>query len=386
MNIAIYTDIFYPELSGVSESIVIVAKELGKLGHKVRIYAPKYREKDYKKTNLKKQFKIGKNVSIKRLRSIGLNTGTGQGKSAIPYLSSYRDLKKFNPDVIHVNVPTGSAIEGIICSKLLKKPLIGTNHSRAAQYAIYSPIKFNFVKDIIVKYVYSIYNKCDVITSPSKGLLDDMIESGVKKPTEVVPAPVQITKIKETKAQLRKKYKTDGFIVHYSGSLGEEKGPDIIVKAIALAKKQIPNIKLFVTGTGKLRPYLDELVKELNLEDNVKFFGFVTGKKYGEVYKMSDVFTIMTESETQNMGAMKAYVFGQPVISSYSKEVEKYIKKDCGFLIPRDEKSLAKKIIYYYKNPEILKKHGSNGRKFVKQFSSENITKKWIKLYSSLIR
>jgi len=46
MKIAIYSDNFFPELSGISDTIIASGKELARRGHLVNYFVPKYIKKN----------------------------------------------------------------------------------------------------------------------------------------------------------------------------------------------------------------------------------------------------------------------------------------------------------------------------------------------------
>src|SRR3989338_1062539 len=141
MRIAIFSDVFHPEISGISDSIISLAEELSKMGHEIRFYVPSYSEKNYAKVGLaNKEIKLGKNISILRLPSVPYPTGTGQGRLVIPSPFIIWDVKKFNPDVIHTQLFFGAGLEAILSSKILKKPLLGTNHTAVKEFMKYSPL------------------------------------------------------------------------------------------------------------------------------------------------------------------------------------------------------------------------------------------------------
>ena len=47
MKIAFFADNFYPELSGIADSILLTGVELAKRGHEIHYFVPKYSQKDY---------------------------------------------------------------------------------------------------------------------------------------------------------------------------------------------------------------------------------------------------------------------------------------------------------------------------------------------------
>ncbi|PIZ97914.1 MAG: hypothetical protein COX78_04080, partial [Candidatus Levybacteria bacterium CG_4_10_14_0_2_um_filter_35_8] len=115
MKIAIYSDNFFPELSGISDTIIASGKELARRGHLVNYFVPKYIKKNYDLLNLSyKEVFLHKNIKITRFPSFSFPTGTKQSRFVIPSGLGSFSLKKFNPDVIHTNLIAGVGIEALL--------------------------------------------------------------------------------------------------------------------------------------------------------------------------------------------------------------------------------------------------------------------------------
>ena len=72
MRIAIFADNFYPELSGIADTVLITGKELAEKGHKITFFVPKYTKKEFDITKVKYQeLVLHKNITIKRINSFG---------------------------------------------------------------------------------------------------------------------------------------------------------------------------------------------------------------------------------------------------------------------------------------------------------------------------
>ena len=97
MKIAIYSDNFYPEMSGISDSIIALAKELSRRGHRVNFYVPRYSKKNFRISKLKpEELNLGKNIEIFRLPSIALSLHADQAGT----LCSARSFKLPAPQKI----------------------------------------------------------------------------------------------------------------------------------------------------------------------------------------------------------------------------------------------------------------------------------------------
>jgi len=118
MNIAIFTDTFYPNINGVSITLLNFIQLLAEKGHKIKLYAP-----DYGGTELKN---LHDNISIERHISFKL-PGYPEFRLAIPVpLKVIESVKRFKPDIIHIHTPGTLGYTGIKFAERHKIPLIGT--------------------------------------------------------------------------------------------------------------------------------------------------------------------------------------------------------------------------------------------------------------------
>lgn len=381
-----YSDNFYPEISGVSDSIIATAKKLAERGHKINFYVPSHPKKNFILAKLKpEEINLGPN-KIFRIPSVFYPTPSKAGRLALPLLFTYRHIKKFNPDFIHTHHNFGAGIEALWVSQLLKIPLVGTNHTPMSEFMKYSPIKSQWAERAVLKYVSWLYNKCLWVSSPCQAIIDEMKQYGFEKYGFAMSNPINVSAFnpidESQKNELKRKYRLSNKTVLYTGRLAEEKRVDDVIRAIAIVKDKFPEISMAITGLGNKEEDLKKLAKELGLEKNITFFGYVESSILPEIYQTSDVFAVMSTAETQCISMMQAMATGIPVIGADAWGIPEYISPQCGYVVGRgDCKALAEKIIYLFEHPEEMKRLGEGGVEHVKNFSEENVALRWENLY-----
>jgi len=391
MKIAIFSDNFYPEISGISDSIIILAKELAKRGYRINFYVPRYSKNNFKISSLPyKEIDLGENIEVFRLYSLPYPPApTGQGRFVIPILSSYRHIKKFNPDVIYAQDVFPAGIEALILSKILKKPLLGTNHTPITEFIKYAPPSLRWIKKISLKYVSWYYTHCEMVTTPNKTIIAEMKENGFKGHYKVVSNPIEINNFvpyaREQRQRVKKALELSNHTVIYTGRLAFEKHIDVTIRAIALVKTKFPDVNLVLTGFGNAESQLRKLSKELGTGSNVRFFGFVeSGKKYVDLYNACEIFAVTSTAEMQCLGMMQAMACALPVIAVDALALPEYVNSKNGYVIDvGDYKGLAEKIIYLFQNEGKISELGNGGLEYVKNFSSEKISRIWEEIFLS---
>ena len=93
-----------------------------------------------------------------------------------------------------------------------------------------------------------------------------------------------------------------------------QKRQDLAVKALALARRQIPNLKLVVVGDGPDLTALKELARVEGVEDAVVFAGWTDG--LSRVYSAIDALVIPSRFEGVPLVMLQAMYFRRPVIAS----------------------------------------------------------------------
>ncbi len=388
MKIAIFSDNFYPEISGISDSVILLGQKLQDMGHEVHYFAPKYSKKNYQMANVEnKELELGKNIKIHRLWSLPFfESPTNQARFVIPLGLLAWKFRREKFDLIHTQSPFGLGIEALLMSRFLGIPLLGTNHTPIEEFTCYIPIFGKIMTTISKRYFSCYYNQCSFITTPYQGLLEDMRNNGLRTENQVLSNPIDLKNFisvsQERKKELKSKYKLSDSVVIYSGRLAQEKHVDVIVRAMLEVRKSFPTAMFVITGIGSAEADLKKLVSKLGLAESVRFFGRVDEQTHIELYQASEIFAIMSTAEAQSLSLMKAMAVGMPVIGADARALPEYIKPNCGFIVQAgDIQNLTEKNIFLLKSVQQRKTLGENGQLFVSQFSASAVARKWEGIY-----
>ena len=188
------------------------------------------------------------------------------------------------------------------------------------------------------------------------------------------------------RAALRKKFSLGEHAIIHAGRLAKERSIDIMIRALPLVKKAIPDAQLAFSGRGADEQTFRKLAKDLGVEDSVKFLGFLDQTTLVEAYNAGKVFAITSTSDTQSMVMMQAMACGLPVVGVNARALPEYINEGNGFVVePEDPKALAKRLIAILEDPALEKKLGAGGRKTALQFSPAKIADRWEAIYRGAI-
>ncbi len=109
----------------------------------------------------------------------------------------------------------------------------------------------------------------------------------------------------------------DTFLLFTVRNLEPRMGLDSLVRAMAILRKQAPDVLLLIGGAGSLRSDLESLTGSLDLQGHVRFLGFIPDSELPLYYQASDAFVLPTrELEGFGLVAVEALASGTPVLGT----------------------------------------------------------------------
>lgn len=193
------------------------------------------------------------------------------------------------------------------CSSLKRTPLVITWHE------VWDGYWYEYLgkKGVFGKWVERMTARLTgKIIAVSERTKKDLERIGVGKEIKVIPNGIDFGKIERIGASSEE---TD---VIFAGRLIKEKNVDVMVKAVNLVKREIPDVNSVIIGDGPEKSKLEKLVYELKLENNVEFTGFL--EDYDEVIsymKSSRVFVLPSTREGFGIVVLEANACGLPVVT-----------------------------------------------------------------------
>ncbi len=157
---------------------------------------------------------------------------------------------------------------------------------------------------------------------------------------------------------LGKEPREQPFILMYHGTLAERLGVDTAIRALALACREAPQLRLDIMGRGEQIPALKELAEELGVRDQVVFsesrpyhevVDFVLHGDIGLIPYRCDGFTeLLLPTKTYEFAWMQ-----RPMIASDTRAIRSLFRPESIVLCePGNPEAFAKAIIDLYHHPE----------------------------------
>jgi glycosyltransferase involved in cell wall biosynthesis len=230
-------------------------------------------------------------------------------------------------------------------------------------------------------------NNVDLFIAPSQFLKNKILEWGRLPENKVVVIPHFVENGRNLK--IANPNNSENYILYF-GRLSQEKGVDILLQAIKILKKagSIP-IKFYLAGSGPQEWKLKEFVKSENLQDLVKFLGYLGKEELRETIKNS-LFTVMPSVVYESFGLaiLESYQAGKPVLASNLGALPELVKEEkTGTLFKAgSSEDLAKKIILICQDENKLAEMGGEAEKLVqKKYNKELHWRELKKIYKNLL-
>jgi glycosyltransferase involved in cell wall biosynthesis len=291
-------------------------------------------------------------------------------------------LLKADYDVIDCNqFPYLPCFSGKIASIIKRKPLVIT------WLEVWGPYWSEYLGTIsgsVGKIIERLTMRLpDGIVAISQKTRDDLIKSKVRpERIDVIPVGIDLERIIEIAPTART---TD---VLFAGRLIHEKRVDLLLNAIAIAKKEVPMISCAIIGDGPERSTLEDLAASLGLEKNVVFTGFVDQDGLTAYMKSSKVFVLPSEREGFGLVIIEANACRLPVICiRHEMSAVRELVQDGvnGFLISKiSPREIAEAILKIVRDDALRKQLAENGFEMSKRYGWSDISKSIIDTYEKL--
>ncbi|MBD2384429.1 glycosyltransferase family 4 protein [Cylindrospermum sp. FACHB-282] len=165
------------------------------------------------------------------------------------------------------------------------------------------------------------YNRCDrfiVLSKAFGNILHERYQIPWSK-IHIIPGGVDINhfqaNLSPQEARTQLNWPSNRPILFTSRRLVHRMGIDKLLQALAIIKPRIPDVWLAIAGRGHIQASLQQQAKELGLEDNVKFLGFLPDEQLPVAYQAADLAVMPSQSfEGFGLAILESLACGTPVL------------------------------------------------------------------------
>lgn len=160
----------------------------------------------------------------------------------------------------------------------------------------------------------------------------------------------------------------------------------MLLRAAARLHPKFPNLEFLLIGDGPLRPELEQMARQLGIEQSVMFLG--TRHDIAAVLASMDIAVLTSTSESLSNVILESMAAGKPVVATQVGGNAELVRDgETGFLIPtNDDERLAGAIEHLLERPALRLEWGRRARELAAaNFSLSRARDRYEELYSALI-
>jgi len=159
----------------------------------------------------------------------------------------------------------------------------------------------------------------------------------------------------------------------YVGRLKRYKGIGLAIRALAAARRKMPEMRLDIAGTGDHQPELERLAAGLGQAGAVTFHGFVSEAEKVSLLRGAWANVFPSPKEGWGITVIEAAACGTPSLASDSPGLRDSVRhEETGFLVPHgDVDALAARMLELAGNPPLVERLGAAARRFAEGLSWE---------------
>lgn len=384
MRILMASHGYPPTVSGVTLVVRKIARAMVARGHQVTVITGSDRIAGYETED--------EGVRLIRVRSLG-NPFWKEGP--IPFISRTeldRITEEFAPDILHLHDAALLALQIIRLSRRARLPLVSTCYyvPRFVSQYVGGETTETLIEKAMWGYSVWLFNQCDRVVFATLAHRQEFLKHGLEAPTSIISNGIDTHRYSRRNGRdhdvERIYHLPPRPRVLFVGRLAKDKEIDITIQAMQHVVDEM-DAHLLLVGRGDYQRRLESLVRELSLQGNVHFLGFVPEEDLPALYRSVDLFTISSTCEVQSLPTLQALSTGLPVIAANALALPEIVLDGTdGFLVkPGDEQGMAEAIIRVLVNREMARKMGQAGVDVARAHADERTFGQYEDLYRALV-
>jgi glycosyltransferase involved in cell wall biosynthesis len=306
-----------------------------------------------------------------------------------------RFLAQVKPDLIHVQHPLERSVYArrVVRLEGWTMPLVVTAHSLFGEHS----------ESTIENVMAPNLRAADWVIAVSPHIADQAMQLGVQsRRLTVIRSGVDVEHFRLRPGDRAAARHTLGIgsetpLVLFVGNLEPRKQVDVLLRAMASVRSDMPDAALVIVGSGESAGVQDQtarlarLTHDLGLvaDDAVRFVGRVEDEQLLDYYAAADVFALPSSSEAQGIVALEAMACGLPVIASGVGGLLGTIEDGrTGFLVPPgDVPALAERLLVLLRDDRQRHAIGAAARQVVeREFSWTRTVEATLAVYREVLK
>lgn len=381
MKIGLFTDAYFPIISGVSLSVETLAKELRKRGHDVYVIAHFHEHavpEDY----------------VIRMRGVRLPMkGMKEYRIGKVTRKQVQEMLSYEFDIVHCHTEFSMGRLGRRTARKAGIPVVHTYHTMYEDYVhfisktLVIPLRF-----LAIHYSKRFANSANAVIFPTIKVKRTFDGYGYKGNGSIIPTGIYLDKFTTTSATkeqidaIRQQYNItkNKLTILFLGRVSREKSIDQLIDSFAKIKHK--DVQLMFVGDGPDRPGFEKQVDKLGIRDRVCFVGMVGPDEVAPYYQAADLFVNFSVTETQGLTYIESLASGTPLLVKYDDNLEGVVQQGMNGFTFQTQAEFLSLFEDIYQQPALLDSLKHNASKAMDQFSAATYATQVEDIYKSLYK
>ena len=289
-------------------------------------------------------------------------------------------------DIIHIH-DWLTAPAGISSRHYLNKPLVSTVHSTESGRTQGLHSRDSHLIDGLEWWMTYEAKKVIICSSSMEGELEHHFRVPSDK-IAVIPNAIDISRYTRhiDQESVKRHYGIGPYdkMVLFVGRLVPQKGVEYLIKAAPHIIQQHNEARIFITGDGWSKNYLENLARSTGHADRIRFLGFVSDSQLVELTMSADALVIPSVYEPFGIVALEGMAAGVPVVAANVGGLSEIVERDrTGVSVyTKNPESIAWGVNKVLSDPRYSKWLIQNAKKKVEEvYSWQAVAKRTVEVY-----
>jgi glycosyltransferase involved in cell wall biosynthesis len=378
MRVLMVSDVYFPRVNGVSTSIETFRQALAAEGVEVRLVVPRYADEPEIDGIVRVPGRVVPRDPEDRVVSWTALRAAVRQEAA-------------DCDLIHVQTPFLAHYAGLSAARHLGRPIIATYHTLFEEYLQhYAPfLPGEWLRGLARRLSRGQCNALDGVVVPSTAMRERLDQYGVSVPMHVLPTGIPMGRFTQGDRQrFRERHglPADQPCALFVGRVAFEKNIDFLIESLVLARRDLPNLILLITGEGPAEQALHRQADALGLGGAVRFIGYLDRQhELPDCYAAADCFVFASRTETQGLVLLEAMAMGLPVVALAAMGTRDILSPGRGCLVPQDSvAAFAAAMVRLLRDPVLRSRLSHGARDYAREWADDRLAAKLAGLYRSI--